>query len=143
MDASDAGPRSSTAYPSDFSSASSASLSSKPAWSEAMRMGGCDGITFLRLTVCALVEQLSRDHDSLDLRRPFVDLRDLGIAEIALDGVVLHVAVAAEQLDRLRRDPHRRLAREELAHRTVERRRAAVVLECGRRVQDRTRGGDA
>src|SRR5689334_2400516 len=60
--------------------------------------------------------QLPRDHDPLDLARPLVDLGDLRLAEEALDRVLLHVAVAAEDLHRLVGDVHRRLAREQLAH---------------------------
>ena len=72
----------------------------------------------LRLQVRSTVSvrvQLARDHDALDLRRAFVDLGDLRVAEQPLDRIVLHVAVSAEDLDRLRRHPHRRLAREQLA----------------------------
>src|SRR3954453_7608033 len=40
------------------------------------------------------------DDDALDLVRALVDLRDLGVAHHALDGILGHVAVAAEDLDR-------------------------------------------
>src|SRR5580700_8765038 len=42
------------------------------------------------------LEELAGDHDALDLVRAFVDLRELGVAEQLLDGVLLHVAVPAE-----------------------------------------------
>src|SRR5512143_1284997 len=48
--------------------------------------------------------QLARDDDSLNLRGALVDLRHLRVAEQPFDGVVLHVSIAAEDLDRLRRD---------------------------------------
>src|SRR5439155_17390146 len=59
-------------------------------------------------------EDRARDDDALDLARPFVDLGDLRVAVVALDGELLRVAVAAENLDRLRRLAARHLGREEL-----------------------------
>src|SRR5437867_4328521 len=61
--------------------------------------------------------QLSCYDNALDLRSALVNLRHLGIAEESLDGILLHVTVSAENLDRLRRDPHGGLARHELGHR--------------------------
>ena len=52
----------------------------------------------------------SRDHDALDFGCPFVDLGDLRVAEEALHGVVLHVAVAAEDLHGVGGDGDRGLA---------------------------------
>src|SRR3954451_2041635 len=46
-----------------------------------------------------------RDHEALDLVGALVDLRDLGVAHVALDRVLGHVAVAAEYLHGL--DGHR------------------------------------
>src|SRR3712207_8938909 len=46
---------------------------------------------------------ISRDHEPLDLARPLVDLGDLRVAVVALDGELLRVAVAAQDLDRLGR----------------------------------------
>src|SRR3954462_9921369 len=48
-----------------------------------------------------LPEQRARDGEPLDLARALVDLRDLGVAVVALGGELLGVAVAAEHLDRL------------------------------------------
>src|SRR5918999_1994989 len=42
------------------------------------------------------------DHEPLDLRGALVDLEQLRVAHELLDGVLLHVAVAAEDLDRVR-----------------------------------------
>src|SRR3989440_11350861 len=61
----------------------------------------------------------ARDHDALDLVRALVDLRDLGVAQEALDRVLLDVAVAAEHLDGLDGDRHRRVRAEQLGHRGV------------------------
>src|SRR3954449_11119857 len=61
-----------------------------------------------------LVDHLARDHQPLDLVRALVDLRDLRVAHHPLDGVLLDVAVAAEDLHRLGRDPHRRVRAGEL-----------------------------
>src|SRR5262249_53186774 len=46
-----------------------------------------------------LAHHLARDHEPLDLVRALVDLSDLGVAHHPLDGVLLHVAVATEDLD--------------------------------------------
>ena len=54
----------------------------------------------LRLPASITTEYLFRDGLQLQVRRAFVDLADLRVAIELLDRVVLHVAVAAEQLDR-------------------------------------------
>src|ERR671933_2919621 len=64
-------------------------------------------------------EDRARDHEALDLARALVDLRDLRVAVVALDGELLRVAVATEDLDRLRRLPPRHLRREELRLRAL------------------------
>src|SRR5215470_15419008 len=69
------------------------------------------------LDLHAILEQAARDHEALDLARAFVDLHDARVAVVALDGVLLHVAVAAVDLYRLVRDPRRGLGRVELGHR--------------------------
>ena len=61
-----------------------------------------------------VVEEVAGDHDPLDLRRALVDARHLRVPHQALDRVVAHVPVAAEDLHRLGGDPHRHLAREQL-----------------------------
>src|SRR4051794_12899943 len=60
-----------------------------------------------------------RDHEALDLIGPLVDLRDLRVAHVALDRILGHVAVAAEDLDGLDGHRHRRVGREQLGHRRV------------------------
>src|SRR5690242_15417009 len=72
----------------------------------------------------AVLEQRARDDEALDFARAFVDLHDARVAVIALDRILLHVAVAAVDLDRLVRDPGRGLGRVQLGHR----RRAAERL---------------
>src|SRR5205085_7390242 len=64
-----------------------------------------------------LLDHLARDHQSLDLVRALVDLRDLRVAHHPLDRVLADVAVAAEDLDRLGRDRHGRVRAEQLRHR--------------------------
>src|SRR5436190_4032321 len=63
-----------------------------------------------------VTQHAARDHQALDLRRALVDLHDARVAVVALDRVLLHVAVATVNLDRLMRDPGRGLARVELGH---------------------------
>src|SRR5262245_48157962 len=64
-----------------------------------------------------LLQHLPRDHEALDLVRALVDLRDLRVAHHPLDGVFLHVAVPAEDLDGVGRDFHRHVRAVELRHR--------------------------
>src|SRR2546425_10817904 len=59
-------------------------------------------------------DQLARDRQLLDLRRPAPQLHQLRVAGEALHLVLLHVAVAAEDVDRLHGDLGRRLAAVEL-----------------------------
>src|SRR5207244_4069396 len=51
-------------------------------------------------------QQLTRDHEPLDLRGPLVDLEQLRVAHQLLDRVLLDVAVAAEDLHRVGRHLH-------------------------------------
>src|SRR5512145_2703908 len=73
----------------------------------------------------------ARDHELLDLGGALVELRDLRVAEGALDLVVLDEAIAAVHLDRVRGDLHRGLGGEELGHRGGGLIRAAGLLERG------------
>src|SRR5689334_11528213 len=54
-------------------------------------------------------EDVAGDDHALDLAGPLVDLEQLGVAHQLLDGVVLGVAVAAEDLDRVGRRLHGRV----------------------------------
>src|SRR3954454_9880533 len=58
------------------------------------------------------------DHEALDLGGAFEDRVDLRVAVPALDRVLAHVAVTAEDLDGVVGDLDRGLARLELAHGT-------------------------
>src|SRR3989454_1043341 len=78
------------------------------------------------------LEHLARDDQLLDLRRALVDLRDLRVAEVALDLGLADEAEAAVDLHGVGGDLHRRLGREELGHRRFLRVRLAGVLEAGR-----------
>src|SRR5215210_1138372 len=75
---------------------------------------------------------LPRDDEPLDLRGPLVDLEQLGVAHELLDRVLLHVAVAAEDLHRVGRDLHRRLGGEALREGGLQRRALAPVEHPGR-----------
>src|SRR5579859_1376749 len=61
----------------------------------------------------------TRDDKPLDLGRALPDLVDLRVPEPFLDRVLLDVAVAAEDLDRVGRDLHRDVGREALGHRSL------------------------
>src|ERR671936_2738877 len=61
-----------------------------------------------------LLDQIARDGQLLDLGRPAAQLHELRVAREALHLVLLHVAVAAEDVDRLHGDLRRRLAAVEL-----------------------------
>src|SRR5688500_616562 len=69
------------------------------------------------------------DHEPLDLRGSLVDLEQLRVAHQLLDRVLLHVAVAAEDLDGVGRHLHRRVGREALGERRLERRALALVVQ--------------
>src|SRR5436309_301344 len=43
-------------------------------------------------------EQLAGDHEALHLARPLPDRAQLGVTQVALDGIVLEIAVAAVNL---------------------------------------------
>src|SRR6185295_19117593 len=62
----------------------------------------------------SLLTEVACDEQALDLAGAFVDLRDAGVAVVALDGIVLEVAVAAVDLDRVRADLLGELGSEEL-----------------------------
>src|SRR5437879_11968973 len=62
-------------------------------------------------------QELSGDDHALDLVRALVDLHDLRVPHIPLDRIVARVAIPAEDLDRVGRDLHRRVARPALRHR--------------------------
>src|SRR5688572_31684153 len=64
-----------------------------------------------------LAQHLAGDHEPLDLLRALVDLCDLRVAHEALDGVLLDIAVPAEDLYGIRRHGHRHVTALELRHR--------------------------
>src|SRR5436190_13323209 len=76
-------------------------------------------------------EDLARDDESLDLRRSLVELEELCIAHELLDGVLLHVAVAAEDLDGVCRHLHRGVGGEAFRIRGLERRALAPIQQPG------------
>src|SRR5262249_10247863 len=61
-----------------------------------------------------ILEDLPRDDQPVDLARALVDLGDPRVAKVALDRVLLGVAVAAVDLERLGRDALGHLGGEEL-----------------------------
>src|SRR5437762_13557068 len=88
------------------------------------------------------LEHLARDDQLLDLRRALVDLRDFGVAEVALDLGLADEAEAAVDLHGVGGDLHRRLGREELGHRRLLRVRLAGVLEARRLQRHEARAVD-
>ena len=72
-------------------------------------------------------QELAGDHQSLDLVGPLEDLRDLGFPHVALGREVAGVAIPAQHLDRIGRDPHGRIGRDHLGHRRVPGERLAGV----------------
>src|SRR5262245_50035101 len=64
--------------------------------------------------VAAREKDLLGDHEPLDLRSALVDLEELRVAHELLDRILLDVAVAPEDLNRIRRDLHRRVCRKPL-----------------------------
>src|SRR5919197_6299561 len=84
-------------------------------------------------------EQRAGDDEALDLAGALVDLRDLGVAVVALGGELLRVAVAAEHLDRLAGLAPGHGAGEQLRLRALDRVRAAGLLEPRRAPCERAR----
>src|SRR5215471_9359041 len=67
-----------------------------------------------------VLENLARDDQPVDLAGALVDLGDAGVAEVALDRILLGVAVAAVNLESLGRDPLSHLGGEELGDRRLQ-----------------------
>src|SRR5258705_7564597 len=70
-----------------------------------------------------------RNRSELHVRRSLVDLPDFRVTPELLDGILLRVAVAAEELHGQRRDLFAHLRREELGHGSLAKERLACVLE--------------
>jgi len=75
-----------------------------------------------------IAEQAAGNYEPLNLAGSFVDLGDLGVAEIALGREVLGVAVAAKDLDRLAGPVPRDAAGKELGLRPFDRVRKASLF---------------
>src|SRR5918995_837693 len=72
------------------------------------------------ISIATRQEYLTRDHEPLNLRSALVDLEQLRVAHELLDRVLLDVAVAAEDLDGVCGDFHRRVCGEALGERRVQ-----------------------
>src|SRR5947208_8051927 len=81
----------------------------------------------IRATLVARHQQLACNHEPLDLRGALVDLVELGVPHQLLDRVLLHVAVAAEDLDGVRRDLHADVGGEPLRVARLQRGALALV----------------
>src|SRR5690348_1043769 len=97
-----------------------------------VRRTGSSGARGLTLEV----EDAAGDHEALDLARALVDLGDLRVAVVALERELLRVAVAAEDLDRLRRLAPRHLRRVELRLGSRLRVRLALLLQPRRAIHE-------
>src|SRR6266550_9571884 len=91
----------------------------------------------------AMAREGAGDDDALDFAGAFIDLGDLCIPEEFLDGEIPHVTIPPEELNRLRRDPHSRLGREQLRHSGVQRDVFTGILAHGRAVRQCPRRLDA
>src|SRR4029453_6812015 len=80
-----------------------------------------------RRSVAARHEDLARDHEPLNLRRPLIDLEQLRVAHELLDRVLLDVAVTPEDLDGVGRDLHRGVGGKRLGEKGVESRAPPVA----------------
>src|SRR5688572_2407309 len=89
----------------------------------------------------ALAEQRPRDDQALDLLRPLVQLGDLRVAHHPLDRELIDIAITAQDLDGIGRDPHGVVTGHEFTQgRPPTRvRRASVDLDAGL-VQQLARG---
>src|SRR2546422_5554238 len=91
----------------------------------------------------ALARERAGDDDALDFTGAFIDLSDLRIPKEFLDGEISHVPIPPEELNRLRRDPHRRFGREQLRHAGVERDVLTRIFARRRPLRQRPRRLDA
>src|SRR4051794_11373076 len=115
---SESAPRPSSAT--TWSSSSSGQPGRPSSYSRAVRPNASGGASLANAReegAALLLDHLARDHEALDLVRALVDLRDLRVAHHPLDGVLLDVAVAAEDLHRVGCDLHRHVGAIELRHR--------------------------
>src|SRR6188474_1886545 len=94
------------------------------------------------ISIATRQEDLLRDHEPLDLRGALVDLEQLRVAHELLDRVLLDVAVAAEDLDRVGGHLHRRVGGETLRERGLQRRALALVVQPCRLPDEEARGLD-
>src|SRR4051812_29448534 len=95
-----------------------------------------------RCSMSLRLPEAARDHETLDLVRALIDLGDLGVAHVALDRILAHVAVAAEHLYGLDGDVHRGVGGEQLGHRGVLAAVGLVAVDLGARpVEQLARGG--
>src|SRR5579859_2116952 len=78
--------------------------------------GGCPVLLYIELFT-NIAEQRARNHNALDLIRPLENLRHLHVAHITFDGVVAHIARAAQHLHGVGRDFHSGISRKALRHR--------------------------
>src|SRR5262245_6598399 len=79
---------------------------------------------------------------ALHLRAPGVERAGQRVAQLALDRVLLHVAVSPVDLERVARRLHVRLAHEQLGHRRLEHRALAPVLHRADAVEQEAPGLD-
>src|SRR5260221_12894226 len=91
----------------------------------------------------ALLGEVARDQQPLDLAGAFVDLRDARVAIVALDRIVAQVAVAAVDLDRLGAYPLGELGCVELRLRRFGEAGNAFAAHARRMQDEKARGVDA
>src|SRR5262245_62295008 len=81
-----------------------------------------------------LLEQLASDQHPADLAGAGADLVELGVAQQAARRVIVDIAVAAEELDRIERDLRRLLARIQDGAGRVLARGLALIARLGHRI---------
>src|SRR5882762_6022033 len=86
--------------------------------------------------ISVLFQDLLGDHHPLDLRRALVDLRDLGVPEQPLHGVLVDVTIAAVDLHAFFRRPHAGLRGEQFGHAGLERAALLLVTQPGGAVRE-------
>src|SRR5690349_3264875 len=86
--------------------------------------------------IAGLLQAVAGDDDFLDLGRALADLHELGVAVVALDRQLAHVAHAAVDLHAAVGAEGRGLGSVELGHRGFDRERPPVILEPARVVDE-------
>src|SRR6266571_1919833 len=105
------------------------------------RMRRCSSLNW-RSILRSVLEEAAGDDEPLDFGRAFVNFGNLGVAEVPLNGIIVHVSVSAENLHSLDGRAHGHLGGEELRLGGLPRVTRSPILQPGRPMGEQPRGVD-